>query len=73
MSKRKPKVGDVVRFKRGIDTVEGVIREDRGPLGIGGRHLFDIEFHIGLDDEPNRFIELPAVDFELVEHPVSTN
>jgi hypothetical protein len=76
MSERKYKVGDAVQFPwgpRGERFVQGVIREDRGPLGIGGRHLYGIEFHTGLDDEPPSYIELPAVEFELVEDPVSTN
>lgn len=76
MAELKAKVGDVVQFPwgpRGERIVQGVIREDRGPLGTGGRHLYDIEFHTGLVDEPSRWIELPAVEFELVKEPVSTN
>jgi len=72
MSQRKPKVGDRVRFQRGTDTVEGVICEERGPLGIGGRHLYGIRFHVGLDDEPMRYTERPAVDLEVVEEAAST-
>jgi hypothetical protein len=73
MAKRKPKVGDRVRFRRGTDVVEGVVCEDRGPLGIGGRHLYGIKFHVGLAEEPVRYTERPAVDLDVVEDPVSTN
>jgi hypothetical protein len=65
------KVGDTVRFRYGKGTVQGIVREDRGPLGIGGRHLYDIEFHTGLDDEPSHRIELPAVDMERVVDPIA--
>lgn len=44
-----------------------MIRDDRGPLGIAGRHLDLIEF--GFDERLGtpREIELPAEDFQVVE------
>lgn len=56
-------VGDQVCFQRGPDLVEGVIVEDRGPLGIGGRRLYGIEY--ALSTGGPRYIELPAEDFRI--------
>ena len=44
--RRKLRVGDRVRFQRGKDTIEGVIVEDRGHIGAGGRRLWRIEFQM---------------------------
>ena len=57
--------GDRVRFQLGFRPVEGTVKEDRGPIGIKGRHLYLIEFHREM--EPVREIELPAVEMELVQ------
>ncbi len=57
---RTLRVGDRVRFQFGIETVEGVIVEDRGPLGVGGRRIWAIEFPFNLG-EPG-VIELPEKD-----------
>ncbi len=57
---RKLRVGDRVRFQFGIETVEGVIVEDRGLLGVGGRRIWAIEFPFNLG-EPG-VIELPEKD-----------
>jgi hypothetical protein len=52
------RVGDRVKFRFGIDDVEGVVVEDRGILGAGGRRLYRITVTI----EPSEpfFIEMPA-------------
>lgn len=65
--------GDHVRFQWGTTSVQGVVREDRGPIGVKGRHLYLVEFCVDPDADSPAEIELPAVDMELVEHPVSTN
>lgn len=59
-------VGDRVRFQWGFRDVEGVIVEDRGPLGVGGRRLYDIAFRLEFSNE-DRNIELPASDFVVVK------
>jgi len=43
------RVGDRVSFPWGMDRLEGVIVEDRGAIGRGGRHLFSVrsEFEPG--------------------------
>jgi hypothetical protein len=64
--KKKPpppkyRVGDRVRFHFPMDTVEGVITEDRGGLGVGGRRLYGIRFMWGEEDS---YIELPEEEME---------
>jgi hypothetical protein len=56
------RVGDRVQFGRGLDLVEGVIVEDRGAIGVGGRRLYRIEFRLSPDYESA--VELPAEEFE---------
>jgi hypothetical protein len=49
------RIGDRVRIELGPRKLTGVIVDDRGPLGIRGRRLFDIE--IPLDpEEPMRLV-----------------
>ncbi len=57
-TKRRPKVGDRVRFKWGTATVGGVIVEDRGCIGVGGRRLLLIRAH--LDEFSEIMLELPV-------------
>jgi primosomal protein N' len=51
-------VGSQVSFLFGQDRVTGLVVEDRGAIGVGGRHLFRIE--APLDSEPPLVLELPA-------------
>ncbi len=71
MPERKFRKGDRVRFRFGIYPVEGIIKEDRGPIGIGGRHLFGVAFPFGLLSESPSYIELPAERLQLIEDSVS--
>jgi len=71
MSERKFRKGDRVRFQFGIYPVEGIVKEDRGPIGIGGRRLYRVEFPFGLLSESPSQIELPAERLQLIEDPVS--
>ncbi len=56
--------GDRVRFPFGSSVVIGVIIEDRGPIGVGGRRLYGIEFP--LTPEELRYIELPEEEFSAI-------
>lgn len=58
------KVGVAVRFRFGLEPRDGVVKEDRGGIGRGGRRLYLIEFNPELD--PGSLIELPAERFELL-------
>lgn len=60
------RVGDHVRFVFGVRTVIGVVKEDRGPIGVKGRNLYRIEFSGGLYVPEPFYIELPAVDLTVV-------
>jgi len=66
MSERRFKKGETVEFRAGLRTVQGVVKEDRGPLGIKVRHLYLVEFGPALFEDTPRQIELPAVDLQLV-------
>ena len=59
------KRGDHVRIQFGYAPVEGIITEERGPIGIGGRRLYTVEFEFGVE-EPYR-IDLPADEIDVVE------
>jgi hypothetical protein len=63
-------VGDVVRFQFGVRMVNSVVKEDRGPIGMKGRHLYLIQF----DAEPGAFsqIELTAHELKRVRDVVSS-
>jgi hypothetical protein len=71
MPERRYRRGNVVRFRMGLRMVEGIVTEDRGPIGMNGRHLYLIEFPGDrLSGEISK-VELPAVDMELVKESVS--
>ena len=52
--------GDRVRFRYGIRPAQGVIKEDRGPIGVRGRHLYLVEFRPDSQSAALSQIELPA-------------
>ena len=54
--------GDRVEFRMGTRVVLGRVREDRGPIGINGRHLYLVEFHA--EPQSPSHIELPADELE---------
>ena len=60
----KYKVGDRVRFRFGVDDVEGIIVEDRGNLGVGGKRVYDIKY--SFSGPPKRYIELAEDRLQLV-------
>jgi hypothetical protein len=59
----KFKVGDRVLFPRPGGKVEGVVVEDRGPIGVGGRRLYGLNYEF-LPGE-TRYTERPEVDLTL--------
>ena len=60
-SERRYRVGDRVSFTFGLSRVTGVMVEDRGVIGSGGRRLYRIEAPFG---ERPLVIELPAEDLQ---------
>ena len=61
--------GDRVRFRLGTRSVQGFVKEDRGPIGIKGRRLYLVEFPAD-PQSPSR-IELPADELEVVHSAVA--
>src|SRR3954449_2558681 len=62
------KVGDRVRFPFGSGEASGIIVEDRGCLGVGGRRLYGI--NIEWSPGETSYAEMPEV--ELTAVPQST-
>ena len=56
--------GDRVRFRLAGRSLQGLVKEDRGPIGISGRRLYLIEFHA--EPESPSQVELPAEQLEPV-------
>lgn len=63
-----PSVGDRVRFTFGVSQWDGLIVEDRGPIGDGGRQLFRVRFplHPKYEGE-EQFTELPANELVIIK------
>ena len=64
---------DLVRFQLGTRSVQGEVKEDRGPIGIKGRHLYLVEFRPELQLDSLSLIELPADQLQPVQEKVSMN
>ena len=58
----KVHVGDSVRVPVGHGKAAGIVTEDRGPIGKGGRHLYQIE--VAMDPFDSITVELPEEEFE---------
>jgi hypothetical protein len=65
-SEHEIRVGVPVSFKYGVETVQGIVKEERGPIGRGGRRLYLIKFN----PEPfyETMIELPADQLQVQRH-----
>ena len=63
MAERRFHKGDHVRFTLGVRTVHGIISEERGPIGVGGRRLYGVEYRLGTEEDPS-YIELPAEELQ---------
>jgi len=58
------RVGDRVRVDFGRRKLTGVIVEDRGPIGIQGRRLFQVD--LPMDPSEPMSVELPEDEMELI-------
>lgn len=56
-------VGDSVRVPIGHGKAAGIVTEDRGPIGVGGRHLYQVE--VAMDPFDSMTVELPEDEFEV--------
>lgn len=71
MAEHRFRKGDIVKFETGLRTIQGVVKEDRRPLGIKGRHLYLVEFGPLLHADAPSLIELPAVELQLVRDNIA--
>jgi hypothetical protein len=71
MSKKTFAKGQLVTFRYGSRQVQGVVKEDRGPIGIKGRVLYLVAFRRETDSPHVSHIELPAEQLKEVEGSVS--
>ncbi len=71
MSKQTFHNGQLVTFKYGSRSVQGVVKEDRGPIGMKGRVLYLVEFRPEPQAPDVSRIELPADQLKEVEGPNS--
>lgn len=63
--------GDLVRFRLGTRSVQGEVKEDRGPIGVKGRHLYLVEFCPESQSVSFSQIELPADQLQAVRDTAS--
>ena len=63
--------GDLVRFRLGTRSIQGEVKEDRGPIGVKGRHLYLVEFRPEPQSASLSQIELPADQLQSVRDTVS--
>jgi hypothetical protein len=71
MAERRFRKNDRVRFRLGIRDVRGIVKEDRGPIGVKGRRLYLVEFRHGQDALSPSLVELPAEEMEPVRATAS--
>lgn len=71
MAERRFRKGELVRFRLSTRSIEGVVREDRGPIGVKGRRLYLVEFRPEPQSDSLALIELPAEQLQLVQDAVS--
>jgi len=62
---RPPKVGDRVSVHIGTSDAEGIVVEDRGPIGVNGRRLLRVAVTMDQGAEPVA-IEVPAEEARVI-------
>jgi len=72
MPERRFQKDDLVRFRFRTRSIQGVVKEDRGPIGVKGRHLYLIEFRPERQSDSLSQIELPAEQLQAVQDAIST-
>src|SRR4051794_5739358 len=70
MSSHEVPVGALIRIHVAGRPYTGRVLEDRGPIGIGGRHLYQVRYELGRGNWYST--EMPADEIEVLEaRPVS--
>jgi hypothetical protein len=70
MAEAQFRKGDVVRFRIGTRSVQGEVKEDRGPIGVKGRRLYLVEFRPEPRSASLSQIELPADELQAVRDTI---
>ncbi len=63
-----PPVGTLVTMRYGASELVATVLEDRGPLGIGGRHLVRVKFLLEATEDAVE-TEVPVEDLRLIALP----
>ena len=71
MRERRFHKGDLVEFQLATRSIQGLVKEDRGPIGVNGRHLYLVEFRPESQSDFHSLIELPAEQLQPVENTIS--
>ena len=71
MSEARVHKGGLVTFRIGTRCVQGEVKEDRGPIGVKGRHLYLVEFRPKSESTDVSQIELPADQLQAVQDAAS--
>jgi hypothetical protein len=71
MSKKTFRAGQLVTFMYGTRSVQGIVKENRGPIGMKGRVLYLVEFRSEAQSPYVSHIELPADRLKEMEGTVS--
>jgi hypothetical protein len=58
------RIGDRVRFRFGNSSMIGIVREDRGPIGVGGRRLYLVQYLLSSGGLPS-LVEIPAEELQV--------
>ncbi len=60
MAETRFQIGQPVSFEMGMREVHGIVKEDRGRIGVNGRRLYAVEYpnEAGIADRST--VELPA-------------
>src|SRR5947199_4623645 len=63
-----PPVGTLARMRYGATDVVATVLEDRGPLGVGGRHLVRVKFLLEGAEDPVE-TEVPVEELSVIALP----
>jgi hypothetical protein len=73
MTETRYRKGDRVKFRYGTHFVVGVITEDRGPIGVNGRRLYEVLVEPRDESSSDPWlIELPAAEIQSANDPAPT-
>lgn len=70
MSEARFHKGQPVSFRMGMREVNGIVKEDRGRIGVNGRRLYAVEYTGPLGSPNPSLIELPASELAMANDVV---